>query len=140
MTRVLIVGASGYIGSRLAERLTKRGEQLTLMSRDVRGMAARFPDARVVSADLLDPANPRSAPWKDVEVAYYLAHSMAAGERGFAERDKQAAQAFAQRGGRRRTWGASSTSAAWAKNRHSSPPHLASRQQTGAQLARRACR
>lgn len=42
MTRVLIVGASGYIGSRLAERLTKRGEQLTLMSRDMRGMQERF--------------------------------------------------------------------------------------------------
>ena len=42
MTRVLIVGASGYIGSRLAERLTKRGEQLTLMSRGmIRALARR---------------------------------------------------------------------------------------------------
>jgi len=28
--------------------------------------------------------------------AYYLAHSMATGERGFAERDRQAARIFAQ--------------------------------------------
>jgi len=95
MTSVLIVGASGYIGSRLAERLTKRDEQLTLRSRDMRGMQERFPEARVVAADLLDPASLAPA-LQDIDVAYYLAHSMAAGERGFAERDKQAAIAFGE--------------------------------------------
>ncbi len=133
MTRVLIVGASGYIGSRLAERLTKRDEQLTLMSRDVRGMSARFPGAAVVAADLLDPTTLAPA-LAGVEVAYYLAHSMAAGERGFAERDKKAAHAFAQaaaKAGVNRIvylGGLGEDSAQLSA-------HLASRHATGAQLA-----
>ncbi len=93
--RILIVGASGYIGGRLARLLFARGHDLTLAGRDARPLVARFPDARVVRADLLDP--PTLAPALDgIEVAYYLAHSMGAGERGFAERDRQAARNFAQ--------------------------------------------
>ena len=93
--RILIVGASGYIGGRLASLLGARGHDLVLMSRDARPLAARFPDARVVAADLLDP--PTLAPaLGGVDIAYYLAHSMGGGERGFAERDLQAARTFAQ--------------------------------------------
>ena len=85
--RILIVGASGYIGGRLVPLLQARGHDLVLMSRDARPLADRFPAARVVAADLLDPAT--IAPALDgIEVAYYLAHSMGAGERGFAERDR----------------------------------------------------
>jgi uncharacterized protein YbjT (DUF2867 family) len=92
--RILIVGASGYIGGRLIPLLEARGHDLVLMSRDARPLADRFPAARVVAADLLDAAT--IAPALDgVAVAYYLAHSMGAGERGFAERDRQAARNFA---------------------------------------------
>ena len=77
---ILVVGASGYIGGRLVPLLAARGHDLVLTSRDARTLAARFPDARVVAADLLDP--PTLAPaLEGVEVAYYLAHSMGAGER-----------------------------------------------------------
>jgi uncharacterized protein YbjT (DUF2867 family) len=133
MKRVLIVGASGYIGSRLAERLSKRGEQLTLMSRDVRGMAARFPRAKVVAADLLDPATLAPA-LADIDVAYYLAHSMAAGERGFAERDKQAAQAFAQAAAKANL-GRIVYLGGLGEESAQLSAHLASRQRTGTQLA-----
>ena len=76
--KILIVGASGYIGGRLASLLAARGHELVLTSRDARPLAARFPDARVVAADLLDPAT--LAPALDgVEVAYYLAHSLGSG-------------------------------------------------------------
>ena len=54
--RILIVGASGYIGGRLVPLLQARGHDLTLMSRDARPLAARFPEARVVTADLLEPS------------------------------------------------------------------------------------
>ena len=92
--RILIVGASGYVGGRLVSRLREHDHELVLMSRDTRSLAERFPDARLVTADLLDP---RSLPpaLEKVEVAYYLAHSMGAGEKGFAERDQQAARNFA---------------------------------------------
>ena len=71
-------------------RCSRRRPDLVLMSRDARPLADRFPAARVVAADLLDPAT--IAPALDgIEVAYYLAHSMGAGRAGFAERDRQAA-------------------------------------------------
>lgn len=92
--RVLVVGASGYVGGRLVPLLAERGHELTLVSRDPRPLAARFPGARVVGADLLDPASLGPAV-AGIDVAYYLAHSMAAGEAGFAERDRTAARDFA---------------------------------------------
>jgi uncharacterized protein YbjT (DUF2867 family) len=92
--RILIVGASGYIGGRLAGILAARGHDLVLTSRDARPLAARFPGARVVAADLLVPETLPAA-LEGVEVAYYLAHSMGAGEHGFAERDRTAARNFA---------------------------------------------
>ncbi len=93
--RILVVGASGYIGSRLVPRLRERGHALTLTSRDTRSLAARFPLERVVEADLLDAATLTYA-LDGIDVAYYLAHSMRAGEQGFAERDRRAAKNFAQ--------------------------------------------
>jgi uncharacterized protein YbjT (DUF2867 family) len=76
--RILIVGASGYIGGRLVSLLQAGGHDLVLSSRDARPLAARFPESGVVAADLLDPATLPPA-LEGIEVAYYLAHSMAGG-------------------------------------------------------------
>ncbi len=131
--RILVVGASGYIGGRLVPLLAAMGHDLVLMSRDARPLAARFPDARVVAADLLDPGTLAPA-LEQVEVAYYLAHSMGSGERGFAERDRQAAHDFAQaaaRAGVSRIVYLGGLGDDSANLSH----HLASRHETGAQLA-----
>jgi uncharacterized protein YbjT (DUF2867 family) len=131
--RILIVGASGYIGGRLVPLLRSRGDDLVLMSRDARPLAARFPDARVVAADLLDAATLAPA-LEGIDVAYYLAHSMGAGERGFAERDRQAARNFAQaaaRAGVSRIVYLGGLGDDAADLSH----HLASRHETGAELA-----
>ena len=131
--RILVVGASGYIGGRLVPLLAGHGHDLILMSRDPRPLAARFPDATVVVADLLDLSTLPPA-LEGIEVAYYLAHSMGAGERGFAERDRSAARNFAQAarqaGVSRIVYlgGLGDDSAALSH-------HLASRHETGAQLA-----
>jgi uncharacterized protein YbjT (DUF2867 family) len=50
--RILVVGASGYVGGRLVPLLATRGHELVLMSRDARSLAARFPDATVVAVRL----------------------------------------------------------------------------------------
>ena len=92
--RILIIGASGYIGGRLAPLLADRGHDLTLMARDPRPLTARFPGARVVAGDLLDPASLERAV-QGIDVVYYLAHSMRAGEQGFAERDRRSAHDLA---------------------------------------------
>jgi uncharacterized protein YbjT (DUF2867 family) len=93
--RILVVGASGYIGGRLVPLLRARGHDLVLTGRDPRPLAARFPWARVVAADLLRPDTLPPA-LEGVDVAYYLAHAMGGGERGFAERDRRAARDFAR--------------------------------------------
>jgi uncharacterized protein YbjT (DUF2867 family) len=131
--RILIVGASGYIGGRLVPLLRARGHELVLMSRDARPLAARFPEATVVASDLLDPSTLPAA-LEGVEVAYYLAHSMGAGERGFAERDRLAACNFAQaaeRAGVLRIVYLGGLGDDSADLSH----HLASRHETGAELA-----
>jgi len=130
---ILVVGASGYIGGRLVPLLQARGHDLALMSRDARLLAARYPEARVVTADLLEPSTLPPA-LEGIEVAYYLAHSMGAGERGFAERDRQAARNFAQaadRAGVSRIVYLGGLGDDSADLSH----HLASRHETGAELA-----
>ena len=131
--RILVVGASGYIGGRLVPLLAARGHELVLMSRDFRTLEARFPQATVVTADLLDPDTLPSA-IERIDVAYYLAHSMGSGERRFADLDREAARNFAlaakQAGVSRMVYlgglGDDSTDLS---------SHLASRHETGAQLA-----
>ena len=131
--RILVVGASGYIGGRLVPLLQARGHDLVLMSRDARPLAGRFPEAVVVAADLLDPSSLPPA-LEGIEVAYYLAHSMGAGEAGFAERDRQAARNFAQaaeHAGVSRIVYLGGLGDDSADLSH----HLASRHETGAELA-----
>lgn len=131
--RILVVGASGYIGGRLVPLLAARGHELVLMSRDARPLAARFPQATVIIADLLDRSTLPLA-LERIDVAYYLAHSMGSGERRFAERDRQAARNFAQAAKRARV----SRIVYLGGLGDDSPDlshHLASRHETGAQLA-----
>ena len=68
--RILVVGASGYIGGRLVPLLASRSHELVLMSRDARPLAARFPHATVVAADLLDHSTLPMA-LERIDVTYY---------------------------------------------------------------------
>ncbi len=93
--RILVTGATGYIGGRLAPRLLDQGHDVRAMTRDparLRGVpwAAR---AQVVQADARDPASLPAA-MAGVAVAYYLIHSIDSGG-DFSAVDRQAASAFA---------------------------------------------
>jgi uncharacterized protein YbjT (DUF2867 family) len=92
--RVLVLGASGYIGSHLVPRLLTAGYRVRAAARNLEVLEARgWPDTELVQADVFDPASlERALPGCDL--AYYLVHSMAAG-RDFARRDREAADAFA---------------------------------------------
>lgn len=131
--RILIVGASGYVGGRLVALLAADGHQLRLASRDPRGLKERFPDAEVARVDLLEPETLPAA-LEGIDTAYYLAHSMSGGESGFAMRDLRAARWFGQAA---REAGLIHIVYLGGLGDPDSDlsPHLASRQETGAELA-----
>lgn len=92
--RVLVTGASGYIGGRLVPELIARGYRVRVMVRsNPEEYARRWPEADIVLADVLDSESLRRA-LDGVAVAYYLVHSMLLGRREFAAADIQAASNF----------------------------------------------
>ena len=93
--RILLTGASGYIGSRLAPRLRDLGHQVIALARDPGKLAARgWSPANVVRGDVLDPDTLRAA-LEGIDVAYYLVHSMTTSGGDFAALDRQGATNFA---------------------------------------------
>jgi uncharacterized protein YbjT (DUF2867 family) len=94
--RVLVTGATGYIGGRLVPRLLAEGYEVRAMTRSS-GRLRDVPWAAgvdVVEADALDPAA-LDAALDGVHVAYYLIHSIDTGRR-FEQTDRRAARAFAE--------------------------------------------
>jgi uncharacterized protein YbjT (DUF2867 family) len=92
--RILVTGASGFVGSLLAPRPLAAGHDVVGLSRAPEHVSAAVPLLRgdALTGDGLDAA------LDGVEVAYYLIHSMErapAGRGSFAERDLDAAERFA---------------------------------------------
>ncbi|OAA21604.1 hypothetical protein UG55_105722 [Frankia sp. EI5c] len=95
--RILVTGATGYIGGRLAPRLLAAGHHIRCMTRNPARLAevgwAHHPAAEVVRADALDPPSLGPA-LAGVDAAYYLIHSIDSGG-DFSAADRAAAGAFA---------------------------------------------
>ncbi len=88
---ILITGATGFIGRRLAQRLVNDGFFVRCM---VRQTASAVPDGtEIVRGDLLEPATLDKA-LAGIDIAYYLVHSMSGGRAGFERRDREAARNF----------------------------------------------
>jgi uncharacterized protein YbjT (DUF2867 family) len=91
---ILVTGATGYIGGRLARQLLAEGHTVRAMARDPRRLAALGrAGVECVAGDVLDAPSLTSA-LRGIDVAYYLIHSMGDG-RDFEARDRQAATNFA---------------------------------------------
>ena len=77
---ILVMGASGYIGSHLVPRLAEHGHRVRAAARNRDALSARgWTDVECVAADVLD-ADTLDAALVDIEVAYYLVHSMGSGK------------------------------------------------------------
>ncbi len=94
--RILVTGASGYIGGRLVPELLARGYKVRVMVRGVSPeYSALWPNAEVAVADARDIESLRIA-FQDIDTAYYLIHSLRLGPKEFAYADMQAARNFRQ--------------------------------------------
>lgn len=95
ITRILVTGATGYIGGRLVPRLLELGYTVRCMVRDRSRLKGRSWEKHVeiVEGDVLD-YDSLPPVLEGVDVAYYLIHSLDAD--GFAEKDKSAADHFGQ--------------------------------------------
>lgn len=96
--RVLVAGATGYVGGRLIPDLLAAGHHVTALARDPRKLAGRHfigdPNLDVRQGDVLDPES-LAGDLDGIDVAYYLVHSMRGGA-GFEDTDIRAARTFGQ--------------------------------------------
>ena len=78
--RILVTGATGYIGGRLVPRLLEAGHAVRCVARNPNRLAGHpWPGVEIVEGNLAD----RDAAFRaleTIEVAYYLIHSMAEGQ------------------------------------------------------------
>ena len=89
----LVFGASGYIGSNLVNFLVERGEKVRAVARNLAVLVGRqWQGVECMAADALSPDS-LAAALRQVDTAYYLVHSMAAGA-NFGELDMRAAENF----------------------------------------------
>ena len=97
--RALVTGATGFIGGRLTAALADAGIEPRCLVRDLgRASHLRRAGYELRRADLLDADSLHGA-GRDVDVAYYLVHSMGRGgpsDADFAERERRAARNFAR--------------------------------------------
>jgi uncharacterized protein YbjT (DUF2867 family) len=95
--RILVTGATGYVGSRLVTALLADQHQVVAASRNPERLErfGWFDDVAAVALDASDPVSARAAfagsegAAGPVEVVYYLVHAI--GQRGFRDADKAAA-------------------------------------------------
>lgn len=93
--RVLVTGATGYIGGRLVPRLLAKGHTVRCVARNPSRLAGHpWPGVEIVAGNLGDPDAAFRA-LQNIDVAYYLVHSMAGGE-AFWVRDRQMALGFGE--------------------------------------------
>ncbi len=93
MSRVLVFGATGYMGTHLVPRLAAAGHAVRAAARHPAALAGRgWEGVELFQADALKPETLGPA-LEGMDVAYYLVHSMAAGPQ-FDRIDRVAAQNF----------------------------------------------
>ncbi|MFT3835005.1 MAG: tryptophan-rich sensory protein [Micropruina sp.] len=94
--KILVTGASGYIGARLVPRLLAAGHDVRVLSRDPSRLPPEWAERVEVCQGDADSDDALAAALDGVDVAYYLLHSMD-GHGDFVSRDRELATRFAAR-------------------------------------------
>ncbi|UOR03679.1 SDR family oxidoreductase [Hymenobacter aerilatus] len=94
--KILLTGATGYIGQRLLPLLVDAGHEVVCLVRDPRRFV--LPESlkdqvEVAAGDLLQPDSLTELPL-DIDAAYYLVHSMSGHDANFFRAEQQSAQHF----------------------------------------------
>jgi len=89
---ILVTGATGYVGGRLVPRLLADGYRVRCLARDLSRLQGRpwLNQVDLAQGDMLKPDS-LAAAMRDVQVVYYLVHSLGSGG-DFSERDLVAAR------------------------------------------------
>jgi uncharacterized protein YbjT (DUF2867 family) len=129
-TRVAVIGATGFVGRSLVDRLVRAGHDVVAVSRSIN------PDqlpagVEAVSVDIGD-AEALDVALVGVQACYYLVHSMSGGD-DFAERDRALAGVFADAAARA---GVERIVYLGGLGHDPSSTHLSSRQEVGRMLGR----
>lgn len=94
--KILLTGANGYIGMRLIPSLLESGHDIVCAVRSADRLSVdkeTKAKLQIVEIDFLKEPNPDILP-KDIDVAYYLIHSMTASTKDFDDKEAQAARNF----------------------------------------------
>jgi uncharacterized protein YbjT (DUF2867 family) len=125
--KILLTGATGYVGGRLLRVLESRGTDLRCLARRPEAVRTISSSTEVVKGDVLDRRFLDRA-FKGIDVAYYLVHALGT-RSGFAETERIGAENVADaaaRAGVRRIVYLSGLGSG-----DDLSPHLASRQEVG---------
>ena len=94
--RILVTGATGFIGGRLVPKLLAAGHTVRCITRDPAQLRDHFGDTiEIIAGDIFEPAALQAA-LDGIDIAYYLIHSMSKYSGDFAKRDREAADVFGQ--------------------------------------------
>jgi uncharacterized protein YbjT (DUF2867 family) len=92
MAKILILGATGYIGGRLVPRLLAQKHEVCCLVRSPKKTAGKHWDrVRIFQGDVLQPETFGHA-FDGIDLVFYLIHSMTGGGNQFEDQDRTAAE------------------------------------------------
>ncbi len=96
--KILLTGVTGYIAQRLLPVLLEYGHEVVCCARDKNRFKYKYPIGKVsvIEADFLRMESLKAIP-EDIDVAYYLIHSMATSTGNFEKMEMECAGNFKQR-------------------------------------------